>query len=254
MDLSAQSLPSLAAVPASRWFPLGKERVYFGHQSVGRNILDGVRTVLGDHPQIPLSIHETTDPGEMGPAVLGHSLIGRNGDPVGKADHFASLIREGIGDSVDVAMMKFCYVDFDPQTDHRSVFEEYRRRMADLRASYPDLRIVHFTVPLTSPQTGPRAWVKRIIGRPVRGYQDNRVRAGYNDVLRHEYEGKEPIFDLAALESTGLDQEVLTVRLHGERHPVLAPEYTDDGGHLNALGQRVVAERLLLFLANEIGH
>lgn len=253
MDLSTQSLRSLAAAPASMWSPLRKKRIYFGHQSVGRNILDGVRAVLTDHPQIPLSIHETTDPIEIAPAVLGHSLIGQNGDPVGKADHFSSLIREGIGDSVDIAMMKFCYVDFDLQTDYRSVFEEYRRRMADVRAAYPDLRIVHLTVPLTSPQTGPRAWFKRLVGRPVRGYEDNRVRAGYNDLLRREYGGKEPIFDLAALESMGLDQEALTVRLRRERHPVLVPEYTDDGGHLNALGRSVVAEQLLLFLADETG-
>jgi hypothetical protein len=87
----------------------------------------------------------------------------------------------------------------------------------------------------------------------VRGYQDNHVRAGYNDLLHHEYGGKEPIFDLAALESTGPDRKTHTVRMGGERHPVLVPEYTDDGGHLNALGQRVVAEQLLLFLADEIG-
>jgi len=30
----------------------------------------------------------------------------------------------------------------------------------------------------------------------------------------------------------------------------LIPEYTDDGGHLNTLGRKIVAEQLLIFLAD----
>jgi hypothetical protein len=64
------------------------------------------------------------------------------------------------------------------------------------------MTVVHFTNPLTQRQTGPKAWIKKIIGRPIGGVDDNIKRNKYNDMLINQYEGKEPIFDIAKIEST----------------------------------------------------
>ena len=37
---------------------------------------------------------------------------------------------------------------------------------------------------------------------------------------------------------------------HGKTFYAMAPEYTYDGGHLNELGRKKVAEQLLILLAN----
>ena len=46
-------------VPAEKWKKLAKKKIYFGHQSVGFNIMDGVQDVLKENPQIELKIVET---------------------------------------------------------------------------------------------------------------------------------------------------------------------------------------------------
>ena len=69
------------------------------------------------------------------------------------------------------------------------------------------------------------------------------------DLLREAYEGKEPLFDIAGIESVGPGGERESFDVKGKSFPALVPAYTDDGGHLNALGRKVVAEKLLVFLA-----
>jgi hypothetical protein len=69
-------------------------------------------------------------------------------------------------------------------------------------------------------------------------------------MLRKEYTGKEPIFDLAALESTNPDGTRLSFTQNGKTAYALVPTYTTDGGHLNEQGRKLVAEQLLIFLAS----
>jgi len=68
-------------------------------------------------------------------------------------------------------------------------------------------------------------------------------------MLRKEYEGKEPLFDIAKFESTLPDGSRTSFSENGKIYYCLASNYTTDGGHLNDLGKKVVAEQLLLFLS-----
>ena len=77
--------------------------------------------------------------------------------------------------------------------------------MTELKTAYPHVTFVHVTVPLTITQAGVKAWVKSAIGKPVFGVQENAVRNRYNELIRDEYRGHEPLFDLASWESTGPD-------------------------------------------------
>ena len=69
-------------------------------------------------------------------------------------------------------------------------------------------------------------------------------------MLIKEYAGKAPIFDLAKIESTYPDGKMLMYKGGNNVFPAMIPGYTYDGGHLSESGRRVVAEQLLIFLAN----
>ncbi|MBK7350253.1 MAG: hypothetical protein IPI92_10345 [Gemmatimonadetes bacterium] len=242
------ALPALAAVPDSALTRLAARVVLFGHQSVGANLLEGIREVAGRDPRVALRV---TPLREVGPAPAGallETLIGDNGQPARKTDDFLAALGSPAGQQATLALHKYCYLDFGPGTDPAAVFANYRERMAALRLARPGLLLVHVTAPLTARETGPKALVKRLLGKTT---QDdlNARRAAYNALLRAEYAGKEPVFDLAAYESTGPDGVRAGVLRQGQAVPALAPAWTDDGGHLNAAGRQRIAEQLLAFLA-----
>jgi len=243
------SLPSLADVSQADWDRLAGARVWFGHQSVGGNILDGVRDILGDTPAVHLNIVETDTASGMEAPALGHARIGANRDPTSKIEAFSRVMDGGLGGKVTIAFFKLCYVDVDEHTDVGSLFDRYRDAMAALKARYPGTVFVHVTVPLTAMETGPKTWVKHLLSRPVGGEDDNVRRHALNERLRKEYAGKEPLFDLAVLEATAPDGRRTLHAKGGLPFRALLDAYTDDGGHLNGTGRRHVAEQLLIFLA-----
>jgi hypothetical protein len=250
MEVSKTTLPSIKDVPVEAWQKLSQKKIYFGHQSVGFNIIDGIKDVMKENPQIKLNIVESSNPSDFTTPLIAHSRVGKNTDPQSKCDAFADVMEMGLGDKTDIAFFKFCYVDIFPDTDVNRVFAEYKKTMSALRSKYPRTTFVHFTIPLTVLQTGPKAWVKKIIGRPINGYDDNIKREQFNEKLRKEYNGREPIFDLSTIESTTPEGLRATFQKDGKLYPYLVTDYTDDGGHLNGQGRCIVAEQLLIFLAN----
>jgi hypothetical protein len=135
-------------------------------------------------------------------------------------------------------------VDFHEGIDPAAVLEAYRAALATLRVRHPRTVFVHVTAPLTAADRWPRALAKRLLGRE-RSAAGNARRERYNALLRDAYAGREPLFDLAALESRCPDGTRSTEPWRGGDVPALCPEYTDDGGHLNVTG-RVRAARALL--------
>ncbi len=100
-------------------------------------------------------------------------------------------------------------------------------------------------------KTSIKTWIKKIIGKKdIWEYDDNIKRNQYNQLLKEYYEGKEPVFDLAKIESTYPDGKRCTFEKDGKTYYSLVSEYTSDGGHLNEKGRKIVAEKLLVFLAN----
>jgi hypothetical protein len=243
------SLPSFRDVSQAEWDRLAGARVWFGHQSVGGNLLDGIREVIKNDPAARLNIVETDRAAAMETPAFGHARIGRNRDPISKIEAFVHLMDASLGGNVNIAFFKFCYVDIDENTDVGALFARYRDAMARLKGKYPGTLFAHVTVPLRAMQTGPKTWAKHLLSRPVGGEDDNARRHAFNERLRKEYSGREPLFDLAALEATAPDgQRVLNAR-GGLPYYALLSTYTDDGGHLNETGRRRIAEQLLIFLA-----
>ena len=68
-------------------------------------------------------------------------------------------------------------------------------------------------------------------------------------IYKEMLEQKKPLFDLAAIESTAPDGTRASFVRDGKTYYQMVSDYTHDGGHLNELGQKRVAEQLLVFLA-----
>jgi len=225
---------------------IAHKKIYFGHQSVGFNIIDGINEVLKQNHSVKLDIVKTKDPEILNKPVFAHSTIGDNANPELKINEFKYLIENGIGNKADIAFFKFCYLDINKSIDIEELFLNYKETMAKLKSEYPDTVFVHITIPLTTSQPSLKSFIKKLIGRT----DNNIMRNEFNEKLLKEYANKEPIFDLAKIESTSLDKSRVTFTSKGKTYYSLAPEYTNDGGHLNEVGRRQVAKEFLTFLSN----
>ncbi len=210
------------------------ERVFFAHQSVGTNVMHGLASLAAGQG-VELRFDEL--------------LVPENGDPLMKLRNFERAVGERAG-TLDVAMLKFCYTDIGPDTDVPALFEQYRATLRRLQARYPGITFVHVTVPLTTVQTGLKAVAKRLLGGHPYGTLENVRREEYNALLRSAYLGREPLFDLARLESVDPEGRAVEVRWQGRAAPALASEYTEDGGHLNAAGSLRAAREMVKVLAS----
>jgi len=233
--------PDLATVLAT----VAGKGLWFGHQSVGLNLLSGTQRLLdrnwGEEPVILA----TSDPARMGPGVLAEVGLGENYFPVGKIDAFQAAMGSGapvqVGDKVDVAMMKFCFVDFYDSAGYwatgsvAALFARYQAAVAAVRAAHPGLTVVHFTVPLVHVDEYP--------------YPGNDRREAFSALVRSTYGGGEPVFDLARLESTRADG--VTRCTDASQVPALCPEWArpGDDGHLGVAGQDMASHALVYFLA-----
>jgi len=229
---------------------LSGKKIFFGHQSVGLNIVEGINDI-NHRSNNRLNILKTKNPDSFETPVFAHSTIGFNTDPISKVDEFVNLMEGGIGNNADYAFLKFCFVDITAETDIKKLFEYYKKRFEGLTEKYPKTTFIHMTVPLTTVQDGPKAFIKKIIGRPIGGYEDNYKRYQFNEMIKKEYANSYPVFDLARIESTDSNGSSLTFKRGGETFYGLIPSYTYDGSHLNETGRLVVARELLSFLATK---
>ncbi|MGZ4993712.1 MAG: hypothetical protein ACXV79_06070 [Methylobacter sp.] len=233
-------------ISGSEWQGLEKKRVVFGHQSVGWNILNGVER-LAARDRVNLDIHEQ----RISPAMKGisHFSIGKNGDPLSKIDDFAAAIDAGAAQGAEVALMKLCYADFTADTNASQVANAYIASLESLAQRHPDISFAAVTVPLTTVQTGPKAWIKGFIGKQPTGYLDNVKRAEFNKLLRERYLSTGRLFDLARIEAESAGK-FCRAEAAGQMVEVLCPELTTDGGHLNERGQEQVATAFLDFVSS----
>lgn len=239
-------------VPKSKWEKLSEKKIYFAHKSVGFNIIEGVQDVMKEHPEIKLNIVETSKASDFKIGLFAHSEVGKNMDPKSKIDGFMSFMDKGIGEKADIAALKFCWADMMSNDDIDQIFANYSESISQLKRKYPDMTIIHFTAPLTTNQNGPKAWFKKLIGKPVWGVEENIKRNKYNELILNKYKGKQPVFDIAAIESTFPDGTRSTFMQNGKTYYLMVPEYTYDHGHLNQVGRKKVAEQFLIHLANLI--
>ena len=125
--------------------------------------------------------------------------------------------------------------------------EDYISNLESLNKRHPDTNFVAVTVPLIAIQTGPKAWIKRLLGKKPSGYLDNARRMEFNNLLRERYHSAGRLFDLARVESQSSGKSCL-VHVDGQEIEVLCPELKGDGNHLNERGQVLAASAFLSFV------
>ena len=226
-------------------------RVLFLHHSVGQNMLEAIAKLDAAVDGAPLPIVGLPAAEREAGGVLAHVSGGENARPTTKIDAFAAALVEHPGLRAQIAMMKLCFVDFTPETDVDALLHAYARRVGELRRLRPALRVVHVTTPLTARPRGPVASARRLLGLSVWEDQANARRDRFNRALRVRFAG-EPVFDLAAIEASGPSGDRDHATVDGARVPTLDPLYTDDGGHLNATGARVVAAAWFRLVADVV--
>jgi hypothetical protein len=284
-DAPLDELAALDTVPESCWAELRTKHIYFAHQAVGGNIVRGLEEAMRRRPSINIAVlpvkNGTAVPAEgaegdeksgrerkqdrkqdqkheggksfappsaasFAQAGIVHGASGPDGDPEEKIDAFARFLRSPAAEMVDIAVLKLCYADIERSTDIDKLLEHYANTVKLVALERPNLRIVHCTVPLKEHERGAKAAMKKLVGAGSDAI--NAVRGRYNDALRRKFAADE-ILDIASAESTRADGSRVTFAVDGVHWPALASEYTDDGGHLNAKGQLVVAREMLLALS-----
>lgn len=217
----------------AEWDAAAARSVFFGHQSVGDNMLDGLRQISESESWPALRILEQNGGAALRGPVLLHAKIGQNGDPRSKVKAFREAIDAGLGNQVDIALMKFCFWDIRHETDIDAVFNEYRSTMDDLARRYPKVTFVHTTVPLVAADVDWKAQVRRLIGLTTPTDIDNRTREKLNQRIRSQYAGH-VLLDIAMAEREPSGPSDA---------PQLAASLSSDGAHLNNAGRlRVGAE------------
>ncbi len=239
---------AVSAIAPDDLTAVARTRVFFGHQSVGMNVLGGVAGVYAEHGMSAPAIEQ--DASQAGPdgGFVRHAFIGENGDPLLKIRDFDARMRAGIGDQVDVAMMKFCYVDITDDADVATLFAAYHETLANLERDFPAVTFVHVTVPLMTEQALLSMLKSRLTGATGNGPAANVARQRLNVLIRQEYTGR-PCFDLAAIESTAPDGSRAASTYQGQRYYRLYDGYASDSGHLNDTGARLAARAWLKTLA-----
>lgn len=242
VDSKRFSMPPLAVATSTvsdeELTQVAKTRFFLGHMSVGDNILTGIKALYDAHGlNAPTIVEIGPDQvvGHPSRGVVLHTYIGVNGDPLGKLKNFDAELRDGLADQVDVALLKFCYIDFEPATDAKALFAAYRQTMDALERDFPNVTFLHATAPLMVSPNGPKERLRALLrGDP------NSVRESYNGLIRSAY-ASHRLVDIAAIESTTPD---------GGAWGALYPGYSTDGGHLNQTGSALVAGGLLRALAH----
>ena len=234
---------------------LATGRIFFAHQSVGENVLEGVSELLADSGAPALAIVDVngTDSLPTRGYIL-HTKIGQNKHPDSKCADFGRILEEK-KNLIDVAILKYCFEDVENGQDAQTLFSEYQGMLTGLRKHFPSITIIPATIPLTANSGFPN-WQRSAWHRKARlffglreGEEANIKRNQFNALLLEANQGK-PIFDIAKIESTYPDGSQESFRKGSETYYALIEEYTNDGGHLNAMARKIAAREFIDVVAS----
>jgi hypothetical protein len=234
---------------------IAQKKIYFGHQSVGGNIIDGLKDLLemsGENNLNILNLHHSP---QITESYFAHSYIGKNTDAHSKCMDFGETLKKTFHSELDFALLKFCFVDMRGEDNPETIFELYKNTIDTLKSDFPHTTFIHATIPLTSHNVNFKLKLRRLAKKILskRDYSpiDNINRYKYNQLLRAYYKD-ELIFDIAKIESTYSDgrREVFIQNQH--EYESLIFEYSYDAAHLNEFGRQRAALELIGILAEVI--
>ncbi len=224
-------------------------RIFFNHMSVGDNIMHGVKRIGQGRPLLRYRHLDLArgDRGEYPPAFT-TANGGENRKPKTKVDAFKKALDGSFEREPEIALMKFCYVDFNGSTNVQEIFDYYSEAVEEIRSKHRELVIVHVTTPLAVKDPLWKDTIKEATGYKDETAQANIRRHEYNELVRKHF-ADEPVFDLAHYESLREGGATESFSRSGKEYPSLVPEYASDGRHLNEDGADWVARQLIHSLA-----
>jgi len=227
---------------------LEKKKILFGHASVGNNIIAGIQDIIASDNRFKnIHIKEFKAGDRLDEPGIYHFGLKKNGFPKRKSDHFVkSLVENDIGEKIDIAFFKYCYVDIERDSNVEDLFDYYTDTVESIHKQYPNIKLLHVTTPLYSHGKGMKGFIKRIIKTD----RHNIKRNEFNDIVIEKYQDENPIYDLSTIGSTYHDGSRSSFKYKGKTYYSLANEYTNDGGHLNEIGRYYAAKELLNTLAD----
>lgn len=221
-DLTAQKLTALTS-----------KRILFGHQSVGGNMVDGIPALYSAYSvSPPTMISNLSQINSASGGFFAEFYVGTNGDPVGKTADFNTTVRQYAG-KLDIALMKFCFIDIVQGVNVTQVFNAYKSVMDGLTHDFPAIKFVYTTAALDEYN----------VANAV-------TREQLNTLIRGEYAATGRLFDLAAVESTAPGGTRVGGTSGGNQYYQSYGGYTSDGAHLNTTGAQVVDKALFTLLAS----
>lgn len=122
------------------------KRIYFGHQSVGVDIMNGVKDLVARAGGVGPAMITVKDSTEVPDAFIADSFVGRNEDPKSKCDDFGRTIASTFKGSLDIALMKYCYADINVNLDPDTAFAAYVTTLDRLRLEFPGITFVRKSV------------------------------------------------------------------------------------------------------------
>ena len=239
--------PSLTLPLTAARFALARQRrVFFGHQSVGAQVITGINEWADNlgQPDMPVvDVDVSAIPGTGG--VMAHAYVGTNGDgrtktrgTAGAAPSFDYRIRNGLASQIDTAVLKFCYADVRSTSPYTpaELFTEYAATMDALVADFPAIAFIFAT--------------ETIVMEVDEDGDDNDLRYAYNQAVRAAYASGGRLWDIALAESTAADG---TRVIDGSGVEHLWPTYASaDQEHIGTTAGRMAASKPLLLLLAEI--
>ena len=239
--------------------------MFFGHNSVGGEIVDGLGSVVQNlriisHSRSLISSNGAAyfnQNGSRQPGLLNvstYDLYRNYGQARQSVELFVEQVRFIIngnatipGQRLDIVFLKFCFYAFYDMTDEQAdlLFDYYATQMDALQSQYPELIVVHFTQTI------------RPCGNFQNIYDANTRSMHYRSRMLERYGHTGRVFDLALIEATAPNGQVNHCSYRDNAgNPVLglyqsyAPSSTSNDGHLSTAGRQAVARRLADFLAN----
>ncbi len=226
---------------------LEKKKILFGHASVGNNIIEGIRDIIAaDNRFEKINIQKLESNHQISAPGFYHFGVRKNGFPKKKCDHFKQmLIENGLGQKVDIAFFKLCYVDIEKDSNIQEIFNYYVDTVESIKRKFPNIRMMHVTTPYYSHKRSLKGFIKRLIKPDLHNVKRNE----FNNKLIKKYNQSDLIFDLATVESTYPGGSRASFKYNGKTYYSLANEYTYDGGHLNKTGRYLAAKNLFKTLS-----
>lgn len=220
----------VSSLPLSLMDLVGEQRWLFTHASVGANMIDGMQVLRTEDAARYQFVFQTAGDWNQvypppSPTVPGTIYDGARGNPgwAAKFAMFDAAVRN-LGwrfPVIDAAMDKLCYID--PEAD----VSVYLAMMTALEEDFPETEFVYMTMPLQSGSN--MDW-------------SNMLAMAYNQAVRAHCAGAgRVLLDVADIESHDPYGNPITFTSGGQVYQRMWSGYTNDGGHLNALGARRVA-------------